>query len=107
MVVLFTVTGNAVMGLWKGNYEYGLVPIRKILSRELICGSGVQKGLDWRQSSESSIDEVRVLVAQSWLPLCDPLDCSLPGSSVHGLLQAQILKRIAVPFFRGSSHPRD
>ena len=57
MVVLFTVTGNAVMGLGKGNYEYGLVPIRKILSRELICGSGVQKGLDWRQSSESSIDE--------------------------------------------------
>ena len=57
MVVLFTITGNAVMGLGKGNYEYGLVHIRKISSRELICGSGVQKGLDWRQSNESPIYE--------------------------------------------------
>ena len=34
--------------------------------------------------------------------LCDPVDCSLPGSSVHGLLQARILERIAVSFSRGS-----
>ena len=39
--------------------------------------------------------------------LCDPLDCSLPGSSVHGILQARILAWVAVPSSRGSSPPRD
>ena len=39
--------------------------------------------------------------------LCDPMVCSLPGSSVHGILQARILERVAIPFFRGSSWPRD
>ena len=36
---------------------------------------------------------------------CDPMDCSPPGSSVHGALQAKILERIAMPFSRGSSRP--
>jgi len=39
--------------------------------------------------------------------LCNPIDCSLPGSSVHGILQARILKWVAMPFSRGSSQPRD
>ena len=38
---------------------------------------------------------------------CDPMDCILPGSSVHGILQARILKWVAIPFSRGSSRPRD
>ena len=38
--------------------------------------------------------------------LCDPMDCSLPGSSVHGILQARILEWVAIPFFMGSSQPR-
>ena len=42
-----------------------------------------------------------VLVAQ--MTLCDPMDYSLPGSSVRGILQARILERIASPFSRGSS----
>ena len=40
---------------------------------------------------------------QSCLTLYDPMDCSLPGSSVHGILQAIVLEWIAIPFFRGSS----
>ena len=36
-----------------------------------------------------------------------PVDCSPPGSSVHGILQARILERVAIPFSRGSSPPRD
>ena len=48
-----------------------------------------------------------VLSAQSCLTLCDPIDCSLPGSSVHGILQARILGWVAIPFSRGSSQPRD
>ena len=36
-----------------------------------------------------------------------PMDCSLPGSSVHGILQARILEWVAVPFSMGFSQPRD
>ena len=50
---------------------------------------------------------MKVLFAQSCLTLCDPVDCSPPGSSVHGILQAGILERVAIPFSRGSSQPRD
>ena len=39
--------------------------------------------------------------------LCDPTDCSLPGSSVHGISQAAILEWVAISFSRGSSQPRD
>ena len=44
---------------------------------------------------------------QSCLTLCKPMDCSPPGSSVHGILQARILEWVAIPFSRGSSWPRD
>ena len=46
-----------------------------------------------------------MLVTQSCLTLCNPMDCSLPGSSVHGILQARILEKGAIPFSRGSSTP--
>ena len=50
---------------------------------------------------------VCVLVSQSCPTLCNPMDCSLPGSSIHGILQARILEWIAISFSRGSSQPRD
>ena len=46
-------------------------------------------------------------VSQSCLTLCDPMDCSLPGSSVHGIFQAIVLEWIAISFSRGSSQPRN
>ena len=46
-------------------------------------------------------------VAQSRRTLCHPIHCSLPGSSVHGILQARILKWVAIPFSRGPSQSRD
>ena len=46
-------------------------------------------------------------VAQLCPTLCDPMDCSLSGSSVHGILQARILERVVISFSRGSSQPRD
>ena len=51
--------------------------------------------------------KVKVLVASSSLNLCDPMGCSLPGSSVHGILQARILQGVVIPFPRGSSWPRN
>ena len=53
--------------------------------------------------SKSSI----CLVAQSCLTLYDPMDCSLPYSSVHGILQARMLEWVALSFCRESSRPRD
>ena len=50
---------------------------------------------------------VKVSVVQSCLTLCGPMVCSLPDSSVHGILQARILEWVAIPFSRGSSWPRD
>ena len=46
-------------------------------------------------------------VAQLCQTLCDPVDCSLPGSSVHGIFQAIVLEWIAISFSRGSSQTRD
>ena len=50
---------------------------------------------------------VKVLAAQSCPTLCDPTDCSPPGSSVHGVFQARILGWVAISSSRGSSQLRD
>ena len=47
------------------------------------------------------------LVTKQHTTLCDPMDCSPPGSSVHGIFQARILEWVAISFSRGSSQPRD
>ena len=46
-------------------------------------------------------------VAQSCPPLCDSMDCSLPGSYVHGIFQARVLEWVTISFSRESSWPRD
>ena len=51
--------------------------------------------------------KVKVLVTQSHPILCNPLYCSLPGSSVHGIFQARILEWVAISSSRASSLPRD
>ena len=47
------------------------------------------------------------MCAQSGLTLCDPMDCSPPGSPVHGILQARIPEWVAISLSRGSSQLRD
>ena len=51
--------------------------------------------------------KVKVLATQSCLTLCDLMDCRLPGSYVHGILQAGVLERVAIPFSSKMSQPRD
>ena len=46
-------------------------------------------------------------VTQSCLALCDPMDCSIPGSSVHGVFQTRMLEWVAISYSRRSSQPRD
>jgi len=50
---------------------------------------------------------IGLLVTQSCPTLSDPMVCSPPGSSVHGIFQARVLEWIAISFSRGSSRPRD
>ena len=57
--------------------------------------------------TNGGIVDVYVLVAQLCLTLCDSMDSSLPGSSVHRIFQAGILEWVAIPFARGSSQARD
>ena len=66
-----------------------------------------RRSLPWilRLSSYASRDVVVVLVIHSCPTLCNPMQ-SPPSSSVHGILQAQILNWVAIPFSRGSSQPR-
>ena len=57
--------------------------------------------------SMQSWDRRVSLVIRSCLTLCDPMDCSPPGFSVHGIFQARILEWVAISYSRGSSQPRD
>ena len=71
-----------------------------LMNRSLNTGSRHKHGYLELLESESE-------VTQSCLTLCDPMDCSLPGSSVRGIFQAIVLEWIAISFSRGSSRPRD
>ena len=67
---------------------------------------GVKQAKNDFDPSSLSFSELSCLVAQLCPAFCDPTDCSLPGSSVHGILLARILEWVAVPSSRGSSQSR-
>ena len=64
-----------------------------------------EKGLTVLRKRLTRRMKVKVLVTQLCSTLCDPMDYSLLGYSVHGILQARILEWVAIPFSRGSSRP--
>ena len=68
--------------------------------RSLSCGRKDKTELN-------QLEPMQLLVPQSCLTLCSPMDCSLPGSSVRGISQAGILEWVAVSFSKGSSQSRD
>ena len=80
----------------------------RILKEELPRSVGAQyaTGDQWRNNSRKN-KENESEVNQSCPTLCDPMDCSPPGSSIHGIFQARILEWVAILFSRGSSQPRD
>ena len=64
--------------------------------------------------SQASLAHTNIWIELNWIEvaqlcptLCDPMDCNLQGSSVHGILQARILEWVAISISRGSSQPRD
>ena len=75
----------------------GIKP-KSLMSPEL-AGRFFTTGATWESE--------KILVTQLCLTLCDPMDCSPPASSVHGILQARILEWVASPFSRGSSRLKD
>ena len=83
-----------------------------------VCHDAVCKH-DWLSSCEKGVEmtpgnqcawqqKISPVLSHSVFPsLRDPMDCSPPGSSVHGIFQPGILERVAISFSRGSSPPRD
>ena len=82
-------------------------------SRGLWTWGGRVEGLGGRQAGAGRLAALNhtclvcMLNRFSCVRLCDPIDCSPPASSVHGILQARILEWVAIPFSRGSSWSRD
>ena len=108
------------MGGWLGDkkrgWEVGLGSHSRLRQRHKSIKknreySGNYNGSVWRVQGthgEEAGDAMPVGVcAPLCLTLCDPRDWSPLGSSTHGILQARILERVAIPFSRGSSRPRD
>ena len=76
--------------------------------QERRTGSAPYMNPKWPSAQLSNrLHEVKVLVVQLYLTLCDPVDGRLPRSSVHGILQARILEWEAISFPKGSSLHRD
>ena len=77
------------------------------------CGEGMQFPTEKSEWSSGRLpvgwewSETWKCWSLSHVWLCDPMDCSPPGFSVHGILQARILDWVAISFSRGSSQPRD
>ena len=72
-----------------------------VIKEMQIKASMITSGLIWEYAC------MHAKLLQSCLTLCDPMNCSPPASSVHGILQAGILEWVAIPSSRGSSPPRD
>ena len=75
------------------------------------CLAGQYHRADTRPQKASptthQLGKVKVLVTQLCLTLCSPMDCSPPGSSLHGISHPRILEWVAISFSRGSFPPRD
>ena len=64
----------------------------------------------WKNDQHFKNQDISDIECDSHLVMSDslqPMDCNLPGSSVHGILQARIPEWVAIRFSRGSSQPRD
>ena len=96
-VYLFVYTGETLL---KGREVYMYSQFIVLICNSANNFSSYHELLITKSESESE-------VAQSCPTLCDPVDCSLPGFSIHGILQARILEWVTISFSRGSSRPGD
>ena len=82
-----------------------VAPSKEICEREIPSDKSTTSSLHWIFILD--IHCFKSLVTESCLTLCSPADCSPPGSSIHGILQARILECVAISFSWVSSWPRD
>ena len=104
--VSFSTEKSLLLTLDKGFHEWTPLNLPFITSYLSISASSCIKHSPVNRL-ESFLHQVIEYIAQSCPTLCDPMDCSLPGSSVHGFLLARILECVAMPSSRRSSWPRD
>ena len=108
---------NPKYGLKVKLFNWWLFSKTKYIVALLIYSLTVQEMTGWSNSLSSSTSTlsqlcflsecVCVLVIQFYPALCHPMDCNLPSSSVHGILQIRILQWVAISSSRGSSGPKD
>ena len=77
-------------------------PLQTVASHSSSCCPGAEP---WKPAVKELSGCLSAQLLQSCPTPCDPVDCSSPGSSVHGILQATILEWVAMPSSGGSSHP--
>ena len=92
-------------GMWNLSPPAGIEPTSPALEGEFLTTRPPGKSPTWLFNQSSSTFNSFTSLSRVWL--CDPMDCSPLGSSVHGILQARILEWVAISFSRGSSRPRD
>ena len=71
--------------------------------KALVRGRNLELSENFQLTPAEAEKKWKCLVTQLCPTLWDPTDCSLPGSSVHGILQARVLEWVAIPFSKGSS----
>ena len=107
--------GIQSMGSQRARHNCSELALRNMLSQKLQKEKKFKTGLQHllENKNTSNIFQYLVylmcigLVTSVSLTLCNPMDCSPPGSSVHGILQARMLEWVVMPSSRGSSLPRD
>ena len=93
---------------FQNEYPVFSVPfIEEIFFSHLYCFWFLCWKISWPQKWMILSWLIDVSIAKLCPILCYPMDCSLPGSSVHKIFQARILEWVAISFFRGYSQPRD
>ena len=93
--------------LWPRKWSVSVNAPRELEERCAFCCWMERWSLEKQGSPQTLYVESESEVAQSCPTLWDLMDCSLPGSSLHGILQARVLEWIAISFSRGSSRPRN
>ena len=100
-IILSPSIGNRV--LWKANTQS--TQAYKVCNTHWMSTSDMEEKAVEKWKCNTRLCYVLSCFSHVWL--CDPMDCSPPGSSVHGILQVRILEWVAIRFSRGSSWPRD
>ena len=108
-LVIYFIHSSVYMSIPNSQFIHPSFPLDIHMSRPNLP---VTPGISWLPTFESQSPMMKrtsffVLVLEGLIVFHGTMDCSLPGSSVHGILQARIPEWVAISFYRGSSQPRN